>query len=244
MNFFFLIAVIKKKFSVIDIGWGLGFILVALISYFHHPMSVKNAVLLLVVTAWGLRLAVYILLRSKGQPEDPRYTKMRNEWEPKANLHAYFKVFLLQGLFMLIISLPVSVGMMQENQSLTWINYLGVAVWFAGFALEVVSDAYLAWFIKQPQNKGKLCTTGPWRICRYPNYLGEISCWYGVYLLALGNLSWWTIIGPIMINLLIIKLSGVSLGEERKKNKPGYAEYARRTPRVLPFKTNSNTTPP
>jgi steroid 5-alpha reductase family enzyme len=244
MNIFYLMAIIKKKYSVIDIGWGLGFILIALVSYFHHPMSVKNAVLLLVVTAWGLRLGVHILIRSKGQPEDPRYTKMRNEWGDHANGQAYFKIFLMQGLFMMIVSLPISVGMIQEDHSLMWFNYAGLIIWLTGFALEIWSDFYLEWFLKQPANKGKLCTTGPWRICRYPNYLGEISLWYGVYLLALGGLSWWTIVGPVLLNLLILKVSGVSLGEERKKKKPEYAAYARQTPRLLPFKTRGNTTPP
>ncbi len=121
MNIFFFMALIKKKFSVVDIGWGLGFILISLISYFHHPMSIKNAILLLVATAWGLRLGLYIFIRGKDQPEDPRYTKLRQEWEPHPNLHAYFKVFLLQGAFMCIVSLPISAGMSQEDKNLSWI---------------------------------------------------------------------------------------------------------------------------
>ena len=244
VNIFFLVAVIKRKFSVIDIGWGLGFIVVAMISYFHHPMSVKNALLLLVTTAWGLRLGLYILLRSKGHPEDPRYTKLRHEWGANANLQAYLKVFLLQGFFMFIVSLPITVGMAQEDKDLNLINYAGLVLWFFGFILEVSSDAYLNWFKKQPENNGKLCTTGPWKICRYPNYLGEISLWYGIFFLGLGSSSWWTIIGPLLINVLILKFSGVPPQEERNKNRPEYADFARRTPRLLPFKTTKNTTPP
>lgn len=244
VNIFFIIAVIKRKFSVIDIGWGLGFILVAMISYFHYPLSLKNALLLLVTTAWGLRLGLYIFIRSKGQPEDARYTKLRKEWEPHANFQAYLKVFLLQGFFMFLVSLPISVGMSQEDKELTVLNYAGLILWLLGFLLEVSSDTYLNWFKSQPANKGKLCTGGPWRICRFPNYLGEIALWYGVYFLAFGSSSWWTIIGPLLINILIVKFSGIGPQEERNKTRPEYADFARRVPRLLPFKTKNNTTPP
>lgn len=246
MNIFFFLALIKKKFSVVDIAWGLGFVLIAFISYFEHPLSTKNALLLLTTSAWGLRLGLYILVRSKGAPEDPRYTKLRNEWKPNENLQAYLKVFLLQGFLMCIVSLPVSIGMIQSDRELEWYNYLGLIIWILGFSLEVWSDLHLANFKKKPENKGKLCTTGPWKISRYPNYLGEISLWYGVYFIALGHLSWWTIVGPVVINLMILKVSGIPPQEEREieRKRPEYADYARRVPRLLPFKTPNNTRPP
>jgi steroid 5-alpha reductase family enzyme len=236
VNVFFIVAVIKRKFSVIDIGWGPGFILISLISYFHYPLSMKNALLLLAVTIWGLRLGLYIYMRSRGEGEDPRYTKLRREWEPHSNLQAYFKVFILQGFMMCVVSLPIWMGMAQEDKTLSLINIFGFFLWFAGFALEVWSDAYLNKFKKQPENKGKLCTSGPWRICRYPNYLGEIALWYGIYLLSLGSSNWWTVAGPMVINILIVKFSGIPPQEERNQRRPEYAAYAARVPRLLPFK--------
>ncbi len=236
VNAFFLVSLIKKKFSVIDIAWGLGFILISMISYFHYPLSMKNAIMLLAVTVWGLRLALHIFVRSRGEGEDPRYTKLREEWQPHPNVHAYFKVFILQGIMMCVVSLPIWVGMIQEDKELSAVNVAGLILWGLGFVLETWSDAYLNWFKKQPDNKGKQCMSGPWKICRYPNYLGEISLWYGIYFLSLGSQNWWTIIGPGVINFLIVKFSGIPPQEERNFKKPGYAEYASRVPRLLPFK--------
>ncbi len=242
VNLFYVLALSKKNFSVIDIGWGLGFIVIALASYFQNPLGIKNAILLLVVTAWGLRLSYYLLRRNSKLPEDYRYTKMREEWGATANLQAYFKVFLLQGALMLIISLPISIGMKSADQSLNFVNRLGFMIWLAGITLEALSDAYLAWFKKQPENKGKLCMTGPWKFCRFPNYLGEITLWYGVYLIALNSSNWWTIIGPVTINFFILKVSGVPLTEARYKDRPEYLEYAKRVPRFFTIQGPKGTT--
>jgi steroid 5-alpha reductase family enzyme len=236
IHLFYLIALIKRNFAVMDIAWGLGFILISLISYMHYPLSFKNAILMTVVSLWGARLAIYIYSRSRGQPEDPRYNKYRKEWGKTANLQAYLKVFLFQGFLMLVVSLPITFGMRLESSSITLINWLGLILWMSGFTLEVYADAYMSWYRKQPRHKGQLCTSGPWKICRFPNYLGEISLWYGVYFLAFAPSLWWTIIGPLAINLLILKVTGVPLLEERYKKRPGYEGYAARVPRLLPFK--------
>lgn len=114
---------------MIDIGWGLGFIVIALVSYMHHLISFKNTLLLIVVAIWGLRLAIYIIWRSRGKLEDPRYTKFGHEWQPRPNLQAYFKVFLFQGLLMMIVNLPLSVGMAQNSQHITILNWLGLMLW-------------------------------------------------------------------------------------------------------------------
>jgi len=235
VNIFFLIAVVRKNFAVIDIGWGLGFILISLIAYMHHPLSFKNAILLLSVFFWGSRLAVYIYLRSRGKPEDHRYAKFRQEWMPHPNLNAWFKVFLFQGLLMMIVTLPVTAGMALESKSMSVINYLGIIIWIAGFTFEVMSDSYLNWWKTKSENKGKICTTGPWKFTRFPNYFGEISLWYGIYLMAFEPKIAWTIIGPITINFFILKVTGVPLLEKHYENRPEYQEYAKRVPRLIPF---------
>lgn len=235
VNIFFLIAVIRKNFAVIDVGWGLGFILISLISYLHHPLSFKNAILLMVVVTWGTRLALYIFNRSRGKPEDHRYAKFREEWKPNANLHAWIKVFMFQGLLMMIVTLPVTAGMAREAKSFSIINYLGLVIWMIGFGFEVTADHYLNWWKGQPDNKGKICTTGPWKWTRFPNYFGEVLSWYGVYLIAFEWPIFWTIIGPITINFMILKVTGVPLLEEHYKNRPEYQEYASKTPRFIPF---------
>jgi steroid 5-alpha reductase family enzyme len=235
VNIFFLMAVVRKNFAVIDIGWGLGFILISMIAYLHHPLSFKNAILLTAVFFWGTRLGIYIFLRGRGKPEDHRYAKFRQEWQPYPNLQAWIKVFMFQGLLMMIVSLPVSAGMALESKTISVINYIGIVIWIAGFSFEVFSDHYLNWWKAQVENKGKICTTGPWKISRFPNYFGEIFLWYGIYLMAFEPKIWWTIIGPLTINLLIVKVTGIPLLEKHYENSAEYQEYAKRVPRLIPF---------
>ncbi len=234
VHIFFLIAVFKKDYSVIDIGWGLGFILIALISYTHNLVSFKNALLLLMITLWGLRLSLYLLGRNKGRPEDSRYAKLRAEWQPKANIHAYLKVFLFQGFLMILVSLPVIVGMSKNYQKISWINWIGFIIWSVGLSVEICSDHYLKRWKSRDENQGKICTTGPWKYCRFPNYLGEILLWYGVYLTSFEILQAWTILGPLTLNFLILRVSGVPLLEEKYKDHPDYPEYAAKVPRFIP----------
>lgn len=235
VHIFFFIALIRKNFAVMDIGWGLGPILIALVAYFHHPLSVKNAVIILIVTAWGLRLGSYILMRGRGKGEDPRYTKFRESWRPHENLQAYLKVFIFQGLLMLIVTLPVSVGISQEAKEMTTLNWFGVLIWGIGFVLEISADHYLNWWKGKEENKGKICTSGPWRLCRFPNYFGEVLLWYGIYLVCFELKIFWTILGPMTINFFILKVTGVPLLEEKYKKRNDYLEYSQRVPKFIPF---------
>jgi len=235
VHLFFLTAVLKKDFSLIDIGWGLGFVLISFVTYFHHPLSVRNALTLLVVTLWGMRLALYIFKRGRGKGEDPRYTKLRNEWGNSANLQAYLKVFLMQGTLMLIISLPITSGMTNKVNELHFLNKLGLIVFTFGFVFEVYSDWYLNRFKSLSENKGKLCFTGPWSLCRFPNYFGEITLWYGIYLLNVNLNNAWSILGPITIHFFIIKVTGVAPLERKYFLREEYQEYARRMPRMIPW---------
>ncbi len=235
VHIFFLIALVRKNFSVIDIGWGLGVALATLVAYVHYPLSLRNAIVLLAVTCWGLRLALYIFARGKGKGEDPRYTKFRQLWAPRANSQAYLKVFLFQGILMLVVSLPATVGMTVEAKEISILNWIGLVVFTLGFGLEVWSDGYLNHWKAQPQNKGQICTTGPWRLCRFPNYFGEVLLWYGIYLLCFSPTTAWSILGPIAINLLILKVTGVPPLEEKYLARQDYQTYASLVPRFIPF---------
>jgi steroid 5-alpha reductase family enzyme len=232
---FFLIALVRKNFSVIDVGWGPGIVLATLVAYLHYPLSLRNAVVLLAVTAWGLRLALYIYKRGLGKGEDPRYNKYRRLWAPRENLQAYFKVFLFQGCLMLVVSLPATAGMTVEAKELSLLNWTGLGIFLAGFGFEVSSDGYLKRWKSRPENRGKICTTGPWRLCRFPNYFGEVLLWYGIYLLAFTPATAWTILGPLAINVLILKVTGVPPLEERYRDRPEYQAYAAVVPRFVPF---------
>jgi 3-oxo-5-alpha-steroid 4-dehydrogenase 1 len=235
MHVFFLLGVWKKNFGLVDIAWGQGFIVISLVSYFYHFNSVKNAVVLFLVLLWGLRLSLYLLGRNWKAPEDYRYRGMRNSWGKFPTLHAYFKVFLLQGLLMLIISLPITAGMIKADHHLSWLNIAGVSLFFFGWLYEANADRYLKKFKADPANRGKICMSGPWKLSRFPNYFGEITLWYGIYLASVTPSTWWTIIGPLTINLFILRISGVPLLEKKYKDRPEYHEYAARVPRLIPF---------
>lgn len=235
VHIFFLIALIRKNYSVIDIGWGLGCFLAVFVAWQLGASGLKSNLLLGVVAVWGVRLAVYILTRSWGKGEDPRYTKFRNEWKPNENLQAYLKVFLFQGLLMMIVTLPATSAIASGIEELTWINWIGLAVWISGFSLEVWSDYFLNWWKAQPLNKGKICTEGPWKLCRFPNYFGEVFLWYGVYLLGFSWETSWSIIGAIAINFLILKVTGVPLLEDKYMKREEYRKYAEKVPRFIPL---------
>ncbi len=234
VHIFFLIAIIRKNFSIIDIAWGLGILLASITSYLYYPGGQKNQLLLGCVLIWALRLAVYIFLRNFGKGEDPRYTKFRKEWEPHSNFQAWIKVFVFQGILMLIVSIPVSSAMVLQGE-MNLFNWLGLIVFISGFTMEVVSDHYLSWWKAQEENRGKICSTGPWRICRFPNYFGEVLVWYGIFLVGVQLENIWSIVGPIVINFFILKVTGVPLLEEKYLKRTDYLDYAKNTPRFIPF---------
>lgn len=234
-HLFFWIAWKTNRLDVMDIAWGLGFVLVGVVGYLQNYPTPSKAVLLFLVTVWGLRLAWHIFTRNKGQPEDPRYTKMRHQWGANYLREAYKKVFLAQGAALFVISLPVQLGMSSELEHFGFKQILGVLLWLSGFGLEAWADWHLAKFKADPANKGKLCTTGPWAIVRYPNYLGEMVLWWGVYLYILNFWTSWTIVGPLTICYSLLKVTGIPLQEENKMKRPEYREYAARVPRLLPF---------
>lgn len=232
---FFWIAYKTQRLSVMDIAWGLGFVLIAIVGYIQSYPTVPGAVLLVMVAAWGLRLAWHIFRRSQGKPDDPRYAEMRRQWGDKWVIESYKKVFLTQGAAMFVISLPVQLGMSSEIERFGMKQTLALIIWLAAFALEAWSDWHLEKFKANPANHGKPCTDGPWKFVRYPNYLGEITMWWAIYLYIFGFWTAWTIVGPLVLTYAIVKVTGIPLQEKNNMKKPGYAEYAARVPRLIPF---------
>ena len=234
-HLFFIIAWKTDKFSVMDPAWGLGFIMVGVIGYMQNYPTPPKAVLLLMVTIWGLRLAWHVFTRNKNQPEDPRYAEMRTKWGKNYLREGYLKVFLAQGAALFVISLPLQLGMSSELEHFGFKQVLGLLIWMIGFGLEAWSDWHLSNFKSNPLNRGKLCTNGPWAFVRYPNYLGEMILWWGVYIFIFNFWTAWTIIGPLTICYSLLKVTGIPMQEQSKMQKPGYKEYASRVPRLIPF---------
>lgn len=238
MTVWFGISVLKKRNDVADIAWGLGFVLLAWISFIlSDKTSVHGLILGVLITIWGVRLAWHIHARNKGKTEDYRYLAWRKEWGKWFYLRSYAQVYLLQGFFLFLIVLPVLLVNKSENIGTFGVfGYLGVFVWLIGFFFESVGDAQLSAFVRNPDNKGSLMKSGLWRYTRHPNYFGEVTQWWGVWCITLGaSFGWYGIIGPITITFLILKVSGIPMLEKKMEQHPEFAEYKRRTSVFIPL---------
>lgn len=233
----FAVAFIKKRNDVADIAWGGGFVVAAITAYLAGAATAARSILVLVlVLIWGGRLVTHIGIRNKDKPEDKRYKAWREEWGDSYLVRSFFQVFLLQGFLLLLVSLPVTYAIVNESNQLNLIDFLGCIVWLLGFVFESVGDFQLLQFKKNPANKGKIMTSGLWQYTRHPNYFGEVTLWWGIFLVCLSVPgSWWTIIGPVTITYLILKVSGTPMLEILYIDNPEYAAYIRRTSSFFPL---------
>ena len=233
----FIIAQLLNNNSIVDLAWGPGFIIVALASYFSTgtPTFAGMWVTLLVLI-WGMRLFYHLARRNIGKPEDYRYVNMRKRWgNHLPRLKAYLNVFVLQGVLLYIVSLPILLINTTKVDSFYWWNTVGIAIWGIGFFFEVVGDWQLTKFKQHAENHGQLLTTGLWSLTRHPNYFGEALSWWGIYVITLTTVAnLWGIIGPIIITLLLLYVSGVPLLEKKYKDRPDFIEYAKKTAKFFP----------
>jgi steroid 5-alpha reductase family enzyme len=237
MTSVFGIALWRKDNSIVDVAWGIGFVLVAILTFFLGPGFIWLHILVTgLVCLWGLRLALYIYMRNKGKGEDYRYARWRKNWGKTFVWRSYLQIFMLQGFFMLIISYPVILVNNSEDRGFSpWVA-LGVGIWLIGFLFEAIGDYQLARFKKNPQNKGKIMASGLWRFTRHPNYFGEVTLWWGIFLIALPLENGWTaVVSPLLVTLLLLRVSGVSMLEKKYAGNPDFAQYARRTSAFIPW---------
>jgi steroid 5-alpha reductase family enzyme len=233
----FILSLIKKRNDVADVAWGIGFVLMTWASFFLSDDSGTRGLLVgILVSIWGVRLAWHIHSRNKGKPEDYRYLAWRKEWGKWFYPRSYLQVYLLQGAFLFLVVSPVLIINKSSGAELSVLDALGVMVWLIGFYFESVGDAQLARFIKNPENKGKLMQSGLWAYTRHPNYFGEVTQWWGIFLIALSAPSGWIgIIGPLTITFLILKVSGIPMLEKKMEANPEFAEYKRKTSMFIPM---------
>lgn len=234
---FFILAQIIKNNSIVDMGWGFGFVVVALFALISRGAYVeRNLLLTALVAVWGLRLTYYIVRRNWGKPEDFRYAKWRRAWGRWLVPRAFFQVFMLQGFLMLVIGYPIIVVNASPQPGLGFLDYLGLLVWLTGFFFESVGDRQMAEFKKDPANKGRIIKTGLWKYSRHPNYFGEATMWWGIFLLALSvPLGWSALISPVTITLFLLYVSGVPMLEKKYKDNPDFQAYARVTSKFFPW---------
>ncbi|WP_446724973.1 DUF1295 domain-containing protein [Nocardiopsis sp. N85] len=225
------------RHSVVDVAWGPGFVLVALLALVTATGDPGRSWPLLVLTAvWGLRLAVHIGRRSRGAKEDPRYERLLSKAPGDPDLYALRVVYLLQGALIWLISAPIQVAAHAPAPLGGW-AVAGVALWVIGFVFEAVGDAQLAAFRRDPANRGRIMDRGLWAWTRHPNYFGDACVWWGLFLVAVSGSPWTllTLPAPVVMTYLLTRGSGQRLLDEHMRGRPGWAEYEARTSAFVPL---------
>lgn len=237
MTFWFILSLVFKRNDIADLAWGIGFILVVISLLLKTGNTSPNFILVLVLTIlWGCRLAAHIFSRLKNRSEDKRYVEMKQGWGKGVLLKTYLQVFLLQGVFMVLISMSAIVSSVTTQGNLHWLNIVGIIIWATGFYFETIGDLQLKQYVSNPENKGKLMTKGLWKYTRHPNYFGEVSQWWGIFLIVTtlpsGLLA---IISPLTITYLLLKVSGIPLLEKKYEGRKDFAEYKSKTSAFFPW---------
>ena len=242
ISIIFLIAWSKKRLDIVDVAWGGGFIIAALTSLMMGERGTLQLLVTGLVMIWGIRLAYHILRRVIAtKEEDPRYTEMRSHWKGNPALNAYFRIFVTQGLLATIISASVIWVNLSNSSSVNILVWVGVMFWVFGFLFESIGDAQLKYHLANPVKKGKLMTGGLWKYTRHPNYFGEATQWWAIYIIALSvPFGWMSIIGPLLITYLLLFVSGVKLTERRFEGRPGWDEYKKHTSIFIPWFPKNN----
>jgi steroid 5-alpha reductase family enzyme len=222
--------------SIVDSLWSLLFVLAA-VTYAivaEEALGSRATLVLVLVSVWGIRLAAYITWRNRGHGEDFRYQKIRARNQPGFAFKSLYLVFGLQAVLAWVISLPL-LAAIHSDAPFGWLDFAGVALWGVGFVFEAGGDWQLARFKADPANRGQVLDTGLWRYTRHPNYFGDFCIWWGFFLIALSAGGAWSMVGPILMSVLLLKVSGVALLEKDiGERRPDYRDYVARTNAFFP----------
>ncbi len=239
MTLLWLFSLLIKDSSIVDIFWGAGFVMTAWFYAYiigFEKLTTWQYIFLSMITIWGLRLAIYLGIRNIGKGEDFRYVQWRKESGKNWWWVSYFRVFVLQGVILWIVS-ALFIPALLATTELSFFHYLGFTLWAIGLFFEAVGDYQLMRFKSNPENKGKVLDTGVWRYTRHPNYFGDALLWWGFFCFALTHPQGLLyIFGPFFMTFLLLKISGVAMLERTLKNtKPKYVEYIKKTSAFIPM---------
>ncbi|MCA9379087.1 DUF1295 domain-containing protein [Candidatus Dojkabacteria bacterium] len=238
MTCLFFLANALEDNSIVDIGWGIGFILLAGVNLAtSSQLSSRQLIISGLFLLWGLRLAVHVWMRNRGRGEDFRYKAWREKWQPYFAIKAYTRIFLLQGAMLLLIGSPVVLArIFPGSADIMALDVAGGVVWLVGFFFETLGDYQLLAFKRNPAHKGKIMTSGLWKYTRHPNYFGEVTMWWGIFLITIAaGAGWWALISPVFITVLILFVSGVPMLEKKYAGNPEFADYKKRTSVFFPW---------
>jgi steroid 5-alpha reductase family enzyme len=234
-----LVSLVLSDVSVVDPAWGFGFVVVALTyAIAQGDLTARDWLILAIVAVWGLRLGGFLAWRKWGEPEDYRYAAMREKRPRTFPYRSLVTVFLLQAVLLWIVAWPVAAAIGADDPGeIGPIEIIALAIAATGLLFEAVGDLQLARFKADPSNRGKVLDTGLWRYTRHPNYFGDALVWWGIGVIGISTPGgWWSIAGPLLMTVLLMRVSGVALLEKRlASSKPGYAEYAARTNAFFPW---------
>jgi len=237
MHIAFLVGLAKKNNAIIDSFYGLGFVVVVWTAFIlMSTYTLMQIITTSLVTLWGFRLFLYVTIRNWGKPEDYRYQAMRKRWGDKVIPKSYTKIYLFQGLIIFLVVFPALFINVSETTHLNWLYIIGVVIWAIGFYFETIGDYQLYKFKKNPNNKGKILDQGLLKYTQHPNYFGEVTMWWGIFIIALFvPFGYITIFGPILITFMIIKVSGIRLLDKHFEKDDKYADYKKRTSVFFPW---------
>jgi steroid 5-alpha reductase family enzyme len=233
------LATQRRDVSIVDVYWGPGFAVIAAVAFWTgEGTDPRRFLVVTLVAMWGFRLGGYLLWRKQSAPgEDFRYAAMRKRIGDDFWIVSLATVFLLQAALMWVVSWPIQWAVMTPSPpSLGFLDFVGVLVWLVGLGFETLGDLQLVEFRANPANAGKVLDQGLWRYTRHPNYFGDCCVWWAFYMFALATPhGWWTFIGPTLMTILLMRVSGVPMLERSLvKRRPDYADYVARTSAFLP----------
>jgi steroid 5-alpha reductase family enzyme len=241
----YVVALWRKNNGIADIVYPLHFMLSSVVaglvalslSRYFGIVPAPSLFLVFLVFLWGIRLSVRIFLKNKGKPEDFRYAAWRAKWK-WFKLRSFFQIYVLQALIALLIVLPTMLSIMLPVTSFSTLESLGIVVAILGLLIEAIADRQLDRFLKSPEGKGKLMTSGLWEYSRHPNYFGESLFWWGMWIVSVAlvpSIWYLTIVSPVLITFLLLRVSGVPLLEARMKRHPDWDAYAKTTSVFVPL---------
>jgi steroid 5-alpha reductase family enzyme len=223
------------RYNVVDVAWGLGFIAVAAVAaILGHGDPSRRWLLLVLVAIWALRLSSHIQRRSAGKGEDPRYADLLRDAGVGQVIR---KVFAVQGFAIWFISLPLQLSAVcgPTPRPLSAVTAAGILVWMAGLGFEAVGDRQLRVFKADPAHSGVVMDRGLWAWTRHPNYFGDATVWWGLWLITIaGWRSLTTVLSPTLMTYFLVWVTGARLTEKYMKGRPGFAEYQQRTSFFIP----------
>lgn len=237
VSLLFVVSLIVKRNDIADVAWGTGIFVVALIGYLNGPQT--NELLLITILAglWGVRLTARIFLRNIKKSEDYRYKIWRDSWGSWFYLRSYLQIYLLQGFLMIVVGYPfIHANVYGDTFTTNPFFIFGIIIWTVGYVFEVVGDWQLDTFIKNKPEKGAILSTGLWKYTRHPNYFGEVTCWWGIWLMIFSlPMSYIALISPAVITFLILKVSGIPMIEKKFQGNPNFEAYKQRTSAFFPL---------